>query len=193
MLRLRRPNASLVLRALLVVVLAATSAAANEAEKAPPDLARGARLYSDNCGRCHNARGPAEYSDAHWPLIVTHMRVIAGLPGEQARTIEAFLRASNNPPPPPRRLGRLAAVVPAAGLSGSELIERYGCRGCHVIGDAGGSIGPSLRGLFERRQADWIRVQIQTPREHNAKTLMPLYGLSDAETSAILEALRAAR
>ena len=174
--------------AALVTLVAGPAAAGEEGEELP-DLARGARLYSENCGRCHNARGPAEFSDAHWPIIVTHMRVIAGLPGEQARAIEVFLRASNNPP----RRQLVAAKVEQVELSGEELLQEYGCRGCHRIGGSGGTIAPDLARLFDRRSMEWIRVQIQTPRKHNEKTLMPLYGLSDAETAAIIEALRSAR
>ncbi len=155
------------------------------AEGELPDLSRGASLYSANCGRCHNPRGPGEFSDREWPLIITHMRVIAGLPGEHARTIEAFMRASNNPPP--RSVETVKAML---SLTGPELLHRNGCRGCHKIGGAGGTIGPDLREVFERRSEDWVRVQIQTPREHNPKTVMPQLGLTDAEVSAIIQALQ---
>lgn len=173
----------------MLTTLAAGPAIADDGNSPPLDRARGARLYSENCGRCHNARGPVEYSDAHWPIVITHMRVIAGLPGEQARAIEAFLRASNNPPRP-----KIAAAKrEPATVSGEELLEQYGCRGCHRIGGAGGTIGPDLAGLFDRRSMEWIGVQIQNPVQHNRKTLMPVYGLTDAETAAIVEALRTDR
>ena len=154
------------------------------AEDGVPDLSRGASLYSANCGRCHNARGPGEYSDQHWPLIITHMRVIAGLPGDQAREIEAFLLASNNPPP------RAVSRPVSTRMSGEELLQYYGCRGCHQIGGEGGAIGPSLDNLFERRDEAWVRTQIQRPRAHNPRTVMPNLGPSNAEVGAILEALR---
>lgn len=174
--------------AILAMSMAIVSPAVG-ADEEKIDLARGASLYSDNCGRCHNPRGPSEFSDANWPLIVTHMRVIAGLPGEQARAIEAFLRASNNPPP--RKVARMK-VEAAARISGDELIKTYGCQGCHRIGDAGGTIGPDLNGVFSRQSEEWIRVQIQTPKEHNPKTVMPQFGLSDSEVAAIVDALRGA-
>jgi mono/diheme cytochrome c family protein len=161
--------------------------AALRAEAPPSDFARGASLYSANCARCHNARGPGEHSDAVWPLIVTHMRVVAGLPGEQARLIEQFLRASNNPPP---------TAVPAAlrptDLSGADLIQRYGCRGCHRIGAAGGGmVGPRLDDVFERRSEEWIYTQIKNPRDNNPKTVMPQFGFTHEQVKAIVEALRA--
>ncbi len=170
----------------LGVFLAACIALPGTAQDAVPDLSRGARLYSANCGRCHNARGPAEFSDHSWPLIITHMRVIAGLPGDQARSIEAFLLASNNPP-----ARRTHAATPVK-ASGSELINRYGCRGCHRIGTEGGTIGPSLNDVFERRTEAWLKNQIQRPREHNAKSAMPDFGLNDQQVRAIVDALRRA-
>ena len=150
----------------------------------PEDFARGASLYSGNCNRCHNARGPGEYSDREWPLIITHMRVIAGLPGDQARSVEAFLRASNDPP------ARIAKTRAPSPKSGEELIQSLGCRGCHRISGQGGSIGPSLSGIFDRHEEAWIRNQILRPRAHNPRTVMPELGISDADARAIVEALR---
>ncbi len=168
---------------LLVGVPFATLADGTAEETA--NFARGASLYSANCGRCHNPRGPGEYSDGIWPLIVTHMRVIAGLPGDQAREIEAFLRASNNP-----SVRVVARRMPSEKLSGAQLVQRYGCRGCHQIEGNGGTIGPSLDGLFERREETWVRTQIQRPRTHNPKTVMPEFGFADDEVTAIIRELQ---
>ena len=45
------------------------------------------------------------------------------------------------------------------------------------IGTQGGTIGPSLNDVFERRTEAWLRNQIQRPREHNPKSAMPDFGL----------------
>jgi len=58
-------------------------------------IARGAKAWADNCGRCHNLRAPSELSDHDWRVSVTHMRVRANIPGNVARDITAFLQASN--------------------------------------------------------------------------------------------------
>lgn len=55
----------------------------------------GSQLWADNCGRCHNTRSPAAYSDAQWATVMQHMRVAANIPGEDARKIETFLKAAN--------------------------------------------------------------------------------------------------
>ena len=140
---------------LVAIFLAAAFAwATATAEHRNGDPIRGARLYSDNCGRCHNPRAPNEHTNRDWSIVMTHMRVTAGLPGQQARDVYAFLTASNNPP------RQVATARGPVAVSGPEVIDQYMCRGCHVIGGDGGTVGPDLAGLFERRNEEWIRVQM---------------------------------
>lgn len=70
-----------------------TGPSAAEVEK--PDLTTGARLWRQNCGRCHNLRPAAERSDRQWEIIVGHMRLRANLTGADSRAILEFLKASN--------------------------------------------------------------------------------------------------
>lgn len=58
-------------------------------------VGRGAKLWSQTCARCHNLRGPSEFSDKNWNVITMHMRVVGPLPGQDVRDIRAFLKASN--------------------------------------------------------------------------------------------------
>ncbi len=53
--------------------------------------AGGAELWADNCARCHNMRPPDQYSSKEWGIIMIHMRVRAGLTGEEGQAIRAFL------------------------------------------------------------------------------------------------------
>jgi cytochrome c1 len=61
----------------------------------PVQIARGAKAWANNCGRCHNLRSPNELTDADWDVSVSHMRVRANLPGNVSRDIKAFLKNSN--------------------------------------------------------------------------------------------------
>ncbi len=63
----------------------------------PPkgDPVRGVRAWADNCGRCHNIRDPKELRDDQWITTMHHMRVRAGLTGQQMRDILTFLQQSN--------------------------------------------------------------------------------------------------
>ncbi len=159
------------------------------AQDTPGDPIRGASLYSNNCGRCHNLRAPNELGDQQWSIVMSHMRALAGLPGDQARDMQAFLYRSNNP---------ILYSLPDVGtgpsdvsnIPGAQLLESNACRGCHMIGGQGGSVAPVLDTVFDRRDEKWIREQIKNPRGHNPLTVMPAMGLSDAEVSAVLEELR---
>ena len=70
-------------------------AAGDDTKSDPAQIARGAKAWASQCGRCHNIRPPKSLSDEEWSVSVTHMRVRANLPGTVARDIEAFLKASN--------------------------------------------------------------------------------------------------
>jgi cytochrome c1 len=59
------------------------------------DFARGAKLWADRCSSCHNMRDPKDLTDSEWEATVTHMRIRAGLSGQDARDILAFLQKSN--------------------------------------------------------------------------------------------------
>ena len=83
----------------LPVTTAADEVQTSEAQTTQPDpmqLARGARGWARDCSRCHNLRSPSDLSDDEWDVSVTHMRVRANIPGDEARDIIAFLKASNN-------------------------------------------------------------------------------------------------
>ena len=55
----------------------------------------GARLWADNCSRCHNARPPGSYSDTQWEAVTHHMRLRADLTGAEARAVTEFLKAAH--------------------------------------------------------------------------------------------------
>jgi hypothetical protein len=55
----------------------------------------GAELWAETCNRCHNFRSPASQTDAHWNVIMMHMRVRANLTGAEARAILAYLKSAN--------------------------------------------------------------------------------------------------
>ncbi len=83
--------------ALLAFVSAGITAnAAEKTKNDPMQFARGAKAWAENCERCHNLRGPKEYTDYGWDINVMHMRVRANIPGQMARDILVFMKASNN-------------------------------------------------------------------------------------------------
>ncbi len=64
----------------------------------PPtgDANKGAKGWAENCGRCHNIRDSHELRDDQWITTMSHMRIRAGLTGQDTRDILSFLQASNS-------------------------------------------------------------------------------------------------
>lgn len=55
----------------------------------------GARVFRDNCTKCHNERSPMEKTDKEWRVVVTHMRTIAQLTAKESRAVLKYLQANN--------------------------------------------------------------------------------------------------
>lgn len=83
--------------AIAVLALSITSSltvAADYPEKG--DFAAGAKVWTENCNRCHNIRGPYELRDDQWITTAFHMRIRGGLTGQETRDVITFLQVSNN-------------------------------------------------------------------------------------------------
>ena len=78
----------------IALALSSTTTSAADSPEAG-DIAKGAQSWAENCTRCHNLRAPNELSDAQWITSVFHMRVKAGLTGQETRDILTFLQAAN--------------------------------------------------------------------------------------------------
>jgi mono/diheme cytochrome c family protein len=105
---------------------------------APGNFQQGAKTWSENCGRCHNIRGPRELRDDQWISTVFHMRVRAGLTGQESRDVLTFLQGSNTQSP-----GTVTPVTlskPAAAVSGQGIYTQT-CVACHGIDGSGGLPG----------------------------------------------------
>lgn len=73
---------------------------------------------------------------------------------------------------------------------GRSLATAKGCIGCHVLEGKGGTIGPSLDDLFERRKEEFVREKLINPSTDNPNSVMPDYGLSAEEVSTFMAYLR---
>jgi hypothetical protein len=69
-------------------------AAADFPEKG--DYAKGAQNWVENCNRCHNYRDPKELRDDQWITSIFHMRIRAGLTGQETRDLITFMQQANN-------------------------------------------------------------------------------------------------
>lgn len=185
--------------AILVVALMGLPAVA--AAQQGSAVAEGAKVYGNTCGSCHNARSPLERTDRQWVTIVNHMRIRGNLTGGQTRAVLAFLQATNTDPreraPLPGQVGA-AAGTNGRGISdaiptdqqtialGATLVSEKACVGCHVVGGAGGNLGPSLNGSVNERGAKFVRQKLIDPTFNSSSSMMPNFGLTAEQIDALV-------
>jgi len=170
---------------LLPVMTLAISAFSVQAQHVsdPSLVAKGAKAYSENCGRCHNARPAEEYSKKEWSVVIPHMRAKAHMTGKEALAVEAFLAST------------LTADVRSSAdhensdapkRTGSELVAQFGCQGCHQIKGEGGKLGPTLDGIVSAKGEAYILKKLADPKFNNAASAMPKYPMNKMDMKAIV-------
>lgn|SRR5574341_1483189 len=78
----------------------------------------------------------------------------------------------------------LAIFLTACGTEprGAMLFRTNRCIECHTIKGKGGSAGPNLTSVGQRRSRDYIIQHIKNPASHNPNTAMPSFsGLPEAD------------
>ncbi len=122
------------LGAALLMLLSPAALEARDYLEPGGDSLRGAQIWANNCSRCHNMRDPQDVRDDQWITTAFHMRVRAGLTGQQTRDILEFLQTANNP--------AVAAVdtglrSDSASTSTGSDIYNQGCIACHGVDGKG--------------------------------------------------------
>lgn len=54
----------------------------------------GVQLWAENCGRCHNAPGPGEFSAANWEIVGRHMRIRTNITADEEQKIVDYLKTT---------------------------------------------------------------------------------------------------
>ncbi|PCJ51140.1 MAG: hypothetical protein COA74_01390 [Gammaproteobacteria bacterium] len=172
----------LILPVILLTISTFSVRAQNVTE--PSLVAIGAKLYGDNCGRCHNPRPAEEYSKKEWSVVIPHMRAKAHMTGKEALAVEAFLAStltadllstpSNTKVDAPKR-------------TGAELVAQFGCQGCLQIKGIGGNLRASLDGIVETKGMGFVLKKLKNPKFNNASSAMPRYPMSHAEMKRIID------
>ena len=73
-------------------------------------------------------------------------------------------------------------------------MTKYGCNGCHKIGEEGGKVGPALDRAGVRLNPTWVYRWLRNPQAMKSDTRMPSLGLNDTDAKAValyLKTLRA--
>lgn len=182
--------------ALFASVLSPASSLAQEKAR-DGNAAAGARSWADNCSRCHNMRDPSDLRDDQWITSVSHMRIRAGLTGQQARDILAFLQDANSQIASNPVTFDKNSSADAASLSGQEVYNQT-CVACHGANGKGAVPGtPDLtkpRGALA--QADSVLLDRITDgyKSPGSAMAMPPKGgnpsLTDNDIRAVLSYMR---
>jgi len=72
---------------------------------------------------------------------------------------------------------------------GRRLVEEKGCMGCHTIAGKGGTVGPALDKVAERRTPEWIMEHFRNPQSVSPGSVMPQFELNEQQVRALTEFL----
>jgi len=165
------------------------------------DPVAGAKVWAENCSRCHNARDPADLRDDQWISTAFHMRLRAGLTGQQTRDVLTFMQDSNVPiviEPLVFEGGPASKAAEAAStLSGSEVYTQT-CIACH--GDNGKGTVPGAPNftrsdgvLSQSDETLFSHIKLGFKSPGSAMAMPPRGGnmsLTDSDIQAVLEYLK---
>jgi len=169
---------------ILIAVIAVGSFSASAQHAGDPKLvAKGAKLYSENCGRCHNPRPASDYTKKEWSVVMPHMREKAHMTGKESLAVEAFLASTltadvRNEPQ--------VLDENAPQKSGEALITQFGCQGCHQVKGSGGKLGPSLDGIVEDKGREFILKKLKDPKFNNTSSAMPQFPMTEEDMKTII-------
>ncbi|MEW6613680.1 MAG: c-type cytochrome [Pseudomonadota bacterium] len=163
-------------------------------------VARGAVAWANSCDRCHNMREPAEFRDDQWRAIMAHMRVRAGLTGQETRDILAFLQASNSPAQQPSAPVTPIPTAPTTGVHPGKAVYTQTCLACHGADGKGALPGvPDLtraNGPLAKSDAELIRSITAGVQRPGAPLAMPPKGgnpnLTETDIRQVLDYMRQA-
>ncbi len=178
--------------ALALAAAAMLYAAAPVAQDRTGDVGRGAQSWSDNCARCHNMRDPTEFRDDLWRPIIGHMRIRAGLSGQQARDVLAFMQSSNFKVAARTASPQVAAAVDPAAAYNQTCVACHGADGKGTVPGAPDFTAPS--GTLGKTDDVLLQHMIEGFQSPGSPMAMPARGgnpvLTDADLAAVLAWLR---
>lgn len=77
---------------------------------------------------------------------------------------------------------------------GEVIFKREGCFGCHSFKGQGGSLGPDLTAITNKRSKRWIERYIKNPMSINPDSRMPQFkNLSKREIKALIRYLNSTK
>ncbi len=181
----RYKNGSRILNALLLCGLFGSAVVSAQ----DYSVADGAKLYNDNCARCHNPRPAEQFTAREWSVIMPHMRNKAHLTRQESEAVERFI-ASTLTADVQRTLRSHEYNVSAEPVDGEQLFNQFGCQGCHQINGSGGSMGPNLSVTLREKGEDFMIQKVLDPAAGTPASTMPKFPVSEAGATAIIEHIK---
>lgn len=159
------------------------------------NFSNGSKVWADNCNRCHNMRGPKELRDDQWITTAFHMRIRAGLTGQETRDVITFLQASNTKTVATGSTQMVGVI--GKGTTGKETFEKT-CIACHGSDGKGAFPGTpdftSSDGALAKSDNILIDHITNGFQSEGSPMAMPPKGgnpnLSDTDISAVLKYIR---
>ncbi len=161
------------------------------------DAVKGSKAWSENCARCHSMRSPTDLRDDQWVTTVFHMRVRAGLTGQEARDILTFLQNANARVITVDSIQVESKTVGLTSGSGKQIYESN-CLACHGSNGKGSVPGvpdfTDRNGRLSKSDNDLLRNIINGIQSPGSSLPMPPRGgnsqLSDADLAATLKYMK---
>lgn len=167
-------------------------------ESRPGTFAEGSKTWVENCARCHNIRSPSDLRDDQWVTSVFHMRIRAGLTGQETRDVLRFLQETNAKIEPVNS-AKESSVLPQNQVTatGSEIYDSN-CLACHGVNGKGNLPGmpdfTDSQGILNKSDAVLLNNIINGFQSQDGIMPMPARGgnsaLSNANLSAVLDYIR---
>lgn len=95
-------------------------------------------------------------------------------------------RPKSSPVPKPMVTAPPAEEVKQAARGKQLYFNKFGCNGCHKVGDTGGEVGPPLDRAGFRLNGPWVYRWIKYPQIMKPHTKMPNLGVSDDDAKALM-------
>ncbi len=160
---------------LITILLAMASAVAQNPRAQADDssLARGKRLFENQCGRCHGIKGAGGTGPSLKRPVLRHAAnddalfavIQGGIPGtgmpetwqmseREIRQVVAYVRSLGQ---------QTVSSVAGEPRKGKAIYDKGDCVTCHIVGGKGSSLGPDLSDVGTRRGPEYLQKAVLHP------------------------------
>lgn len=152
------------------------------------DFVRGSKVWAENCSRCHNMRNAAELRDDQWVTSAFHMRVRAGLTGQETRDVLTYLQISNVKIKEITTRKETLHVMAVPAATSGQVIYEDNCVNCHRADGRGSLPGvpdfTDKRGVLAKGDEELLSNIINGYKSPGSVLFMPPNGGNDELTRA---------